>query len=83
MAEKCKSCGSCGMPMEKKEDFALSDPKQDFCQYCTDRKGQLLSYEKILAMNSKYYMESQGITPEAANKMATNLLKSQPAWKNH
>jgi hypothetical protein len=69
------------MPMEKKEDFALGDPNQNYCQYCTDQKGSLLPYDKILAMNAKYYMDSQGITADAANKMAANLLKSQPAWK--
>ncbi len=25
MADKCPSCGSCGMPLEKPEDFALGD----------------------------------------------------------
>jgi hypothetical protein len=70
------------MPMEKTEDFALGNAASDYCQYCTDTKGDLLPYDKVLAMNAKYYMESQGITADAANKMAANLLKSQPAWKN-
>lgn len=82
MNQKCKSCSSCGMPMEKIEDFALGDANQDYCQYCTDKSGKLLPYDKILAMNAKYYMESQGITADAANTMAANLLKNQPAWKN-
>jgi len=81
MNMKCKSCGSCGMPMEKKEDFALGDFNHQYCSYCTDKTGHLLSYEKILAMNAQYYVESQGITPEKANQMANSLLKSQPAWK--
>src|SRR6266481_5417094 len=36
MAEKCISCGSCGMPMEKPEDFALGDVTQPYCAWCTD-----------------------------------------------
>lgn len=82
MNPKCKSCGSCGMPMEKKEDFALGDVNHEYCQYCTDQAGRLLPYDKVLAMNAKYYVESQGITADKANQMAVSLLKSQPAWKH-
>lgn len=82
MNTKCKSCGSCGMPMEKTEDFALGDTNHTYCRYCTDPAGKLLPYDDILAMNAKYYVESQGITAAAANTMAAEMLKSQPAWKN-
>jgi hypothetical protein len=82
MKEKCQSCASCGMPLEKSEDYALGDTSQAYCVYCTDAKGQLLPFEKILKANANYYVESQGITPDAAMKMATDLLKNQPAWKN-
>ena len=82
MSEKCPSCASCGMPLEKKEDFALSDSKQAYCRYCTDDKGKLLPFDKILKMNTDYYVQSQGITPEAAAKMAKDLLKTLPAWKH-
>ena len=79
--EKCKSCSSCGMPLTKPEEHALGDSSQPYCSYCTDKKGKLLPYAAILEMNAKYYHESQGITMEAATKMANDLLKSQPAWK--
>ena len=46
MAEKCISCGSCGMPMEKPEDFALGDVTQPYCAYCTDARGKLPPYER-------------------------------------
>ena len=81
MNQKCKSCGSCGMPLEKKEDFALGDPAQSYCQYCTNKKGTLLPFEEVLKMNAKFYVESQGVTQDAALKMAVDLLRSQPAWK--
>jgi len=82
MITKCKSCGSCGMPMEKTEDFALSDSSSLYCRYCTDKAGKLLAYDEILQANASYYRESQGMTDQAALKMATDHLKSQPAWKN-
>jgi hypothetical protein len=69
------------MPLEKPEDFALGDPKSLYCGSCTDQKGKLLPYEEILAMNAKYYVDSQGITPNAAQRMAKALLDSMPAWK--
>lgn len=82
MKPKCESCSSCGMPMENAEDFALGDTSSAYCRYCTDKSGKLLPFEKILKSNADYYKESQGITEHAALKMATDLLKSQPAWKN-
>ena len=51
MAEKCPACGSCGMPMEKPEDFALGDTTRPYCRYCTDSRGELLPYEKVLETN--------------------------------
>ena len=81
MNQKCPSCASCGMPMEKKEDFALGKTDSQYCKYCTDESGKLLSFEKILKMNADYLKESQGITEVAAAKMARDLLKTQPAWK--
>jgi len=51
------------------------------CQSCTDTAGSLLPYEKILESNATYLKESQGLTEQAALKMAGDLLKEQPAWK--
>lgn len=82
MKQKCKSCNSCGMPLENNDDFALGDTASSYCKYCVDPKGQLLAYETILTNNANYYKESQGITAQAATKMAKDLLKTMPAWKN-
>ena len=70
------------MPLENKEDFALSDPASSYCKYCVDAQGTLLSYEAILKNNAHYYKESQGLTEAAALKMAKDLLITMPAWKN-
>jgi hypothetical protein len=69
------------MPMKDADDFALKNLESAYCKYCTDEKGKLLPFEKILKSNTSYYMESQGITEQAALKMARDLLTSQPAWK--
>lgn len=82
MKQKCESCNSCGMPLENKEDFALGNEESVYCKYCVDKKGELLSYETILKNNAHYYQESQGLTEQAAIKMAKDLLKTMPAWKS-
>lgn len=81
MADKCPACGSCGMPMEKPEDFALGNPASVYCRYCTDERGALLPYEQVLALNAKMYVESQGIAPDAARRLAEAMLADMPAWK--
>lgn len=82
MKPKCESCNSCGMPLENKTDFALGDTSSTYCKYCVDTKGGLLPYATILKNNADYYQESQGLTEQAATKMAKDLLLSMPAWKN-
>jgi hypothetical protein len=82
MTVKCVSCGSCGFPMEQDEDFALSDRSQPYCRYCTDARGALLPYQAVLDTNVQYYVESQGVSAEAARGMAAALLASMPAWRD-
>ena len=80
--EKCMACGSCGMPMERPEDHALGDVTHPYCRYCTDEQGRLLPYERVLGMNAESYVKSQGVTPEAAQRLAAALLADMPAWKS-
>ena len=63
MPEKCISCGSCGMPMEKPEDFALGDVTQPYCSYCTDARGKLLPYEQVLDSNARILRSSPSSSP--------------------
>lgn len=79
---RCKSCSSCGFPMEKPEDFAQSKVISIYCRYCTNEKGGLLPYDSILKATAKYYMESQGIPQDTAMKLANDLLITMPVWKN-
>jgi len=78
---KCKSCGSCGFPIEQPEDFALGNIVSLYCRYCTDEQGRLLPYEKILQANTQFYIDSQGISADAAENMAKDLLATMPAWE--
>jgi hypothetical protein len=68
--------------MENADDFALGDPDQPHCRYCTDATGALLPYETVLATNARHYVVSQGVSAQAAHDMAAALLASMPAWRN-
>lgn len=81
MTNRCLSCHSCGMTMEKPEDYALGDSASVYCTYCTDKAGKLLPFDTVLKANAGFFKESQGLTEQAALKMATDMLKNQPAWK--
>jgi hypothetical protein len=70
------------MPLEKPEDYALGDVTRPYCRYCTDARGELLPYEQVLETNKRFYVESQGITPEAATRMAREMLADMPAWRD-
>jgi hypothetical protein len=80
--EKCPACGSCGFPMEKPEDFALGDTSRPYCRHCTDARGELLPYEKVLETNASYYEESQGVKPDVAMRLAQAMLADMPAWRD-
>ena len=79
--QKCKACGSCGMPLERPEDHALGDESHQYCRWCTDERGRLLPYERVLAMNAEHYVKSQGVTPEAARRLAAAVMADMPAWR--
>ena len=47
-----KFCKSCGMPMDKPEDFANNDTNNNYCYYCGDKDeyyNKDETYEKELA----------------------------------
>jgi len=83
MTEKCPSCGSCGMPLDRPDDHACGDVRIPFCRYCTDAAGELRPYDEILRMNADHFVRSQGVHETAAQRMAAELLAGMPAWRDH
>src|SRR5207253_3080327 len=61
--------------------LALGDVTRAYCRHCTDARGELLPYEQVLETNARYYVQSQGITPDAATRLAQALLADMPAWR--
>ncbi len=75
-----KLCISCGMPMEKSEDFASQDLSKDYCVHCARPDGSMRSYEEALVGFSAFIVKTQGLDPAAARAAAKNLLAQMPAW---
>lgn len=77
-----KTCIACGMPMNKKEDYAMGDESKDYCKYCMREDGSMQSYEEKLSGMTEFVVGTQGIDKTAANKVAKEMMAKLPAWNN-
>jgi Putative zinc ribbon domain len=77
----CRSCGSCGFPMNSAEDHAGGNPESDYCSTCAEASGTLKPFDEVVNANADYFAREQGIDVNAAREMAKALLMSQPAWQ--
>lgn len=78
--EKC--CISCGMPLQKIEDYPLGDASKDFCVHCARPDGELKSYEEALNGMTGFICQSQGLDETAARAAAKMLMAKMPAWRD-
>jgi hypothetical protein len=76
----CPSCGSCGFPMRRPEDFAGGRIEASYCSGCGDATGELKPYDEVLLVNTDYLVREQGLDRAAARELARALLASMPAW---
>lgn len=79
---RCRSCGSCGFPMQSADDFAGGNPDSPYCSTCADEGGALRPFDAVLEANAAYYVRQQGVHPDAARELTRALLASMPAWKS-
>ena len=82
MNVSCPTCASCGMPLEKAEDYSQGNLNAIYCRHCTHPDGTLKSFEQIVEGTTAYFVHSQGIDPQAAHKMAETILSQLPAWRD-
>jgi hypothetical protein len=75
-----KYCIACGMPLEKKEDFALGDENSDFCTYCVNADGGVKSCEEIFEGGVNFFMSKLGGDKVTAEKMVRKNMSQQPYW---
>lgn len=76
-------CISCGMPMEKPEDFPLGDTTKNYCVHCARPDGAMHSYEERVEALTNFIVRTQGIDHEAARNSAVELMNKMPAWKDY
>ena len=77
-----KSCIACGMPMEKREDFAMGDESKDYCRYCARPDGSMQDYGEKLVSMTDFIVRTQGMDHGAAKNAAREMLAVLPAWKD-
>lgn len=76
-------CISCGMPMEKAEDFPNGDMTKEFCVHCASEDGTMKSYDEALVGMTGFIVHSQGLDETAARAMARTMMAKLPAWRDH
>jgi len=77
-----KICISCGMPMEKGEDYPLGDESKEYCVHCARKDGSMQSYEERAAAMAGFIVKTQGLAPESALQAARERMARLPAWKD-
>ena len=78
-----KKCICCGMPMNKKNDFAMEDESKDYCVYCAKEDGSMKSFDEAVEGMAEYMSESEKIDKNFARKKVLEYMKSMPAWKEN
>jgi uncharacterized glyoxalase superfamily protein PhnB len=83
ISRSAKNCMSCGMPMNKLEDFGGGNPANVYCINCTRKNGSLKSYEEVYDWMVGVIMNVQDMNQEAAGVAAKEYLSRMPAWTGH
>ncbi|MCP3871015.1 MAG: hypothetical protein GY703_23540 [Gammaproteobacteria bacterium] len=71
-------CYSCCAPLK---DPQFKGPAEDYCQYCTDEKGNLKSKDTVQIGIAQWLQTWQPNLDDAtAVKRAEHYMKAMPAW---
>ncbi|EKD43896.1 MAG: hypothetical protein ACD_72C00081G0003 [uncultured bacterium] len=76
-----KHCESCGMPLEKNEDFAGGDENAKFCLYCVNADGSVKSCEDIFEGGVQFFMSQIGGDRQMAEKVTRKNMNTQSYWQ--
>jgi AcrR family transcriptional regulator len=75
-------CESCGMPMERPEQFGGGRIDNRYCVFCTDSEGNLKSFSEKLTDFTRFTMARMGMDEDKARELARTELLRQPAWQH-
>ena len=73
-------CESCGMPMQRKEDFGGGDMENKCCSHCCTPDGKLKGREEIKEGWIGYVMNTENISREEAEKKVDEQMAKTPVW---
>lgn len=76
-----KTCISCGMPLQKPQDFPLKDESKNYCVHCARPDGSMKSYDEALTGMTQFIVKTQGLDKDIARNAARNMMAKMPAWK--
>jgi len=74
-------CEPCGMPMTKKEDFALGDETSEFCLYCVNEDGSVKLCQEVFEGGVQFFMGAIGGDREMAEKVTRKNMNMQSYWQ--
>ncbi|MDD5127128.1 MAG: VOC family protein [Dehalococcoidales bacterium] len=74
-------CQSCGMPMEKPEDFGGGNPANLCCVHCCHPDGRLKNYNEVFYGMVGFMMQSQKMDRTAAEQAVKEHMAKMPAWQ--
>jgi hypothetical protein len=77
-----KYCEACGMPMNKKEDFALENENSKFCLYCVNPDGSMKSCEEIFEAGVQFFISILGGGRKLAEKATRKNMNMQSYWQD-
>ncbi|MDH4269307.1 MAG: zinc ribbon domain-containing protein [Dehalococcoidia bacterium] len=80
VSKAVKACMSCGMPMNKLEDFGGGNPENLYCVYCSNPDGSLKSRKEVFEGMVNFMMMSQKMERETAESAAKERMSKMPAW---
>ena len=78
-----KYCHACGMPLEKKEDFAGNNEQSDFCVHCADENGNVHTCEEIFEGGVQFFMGAAGADRALAERVTRKNMKKLPYWQGN
>ncbi len=76
-----KRCESCGMPMEKKDDFGGEKEGNKYCKHCTYPDGNLKPRHEVREGMIKFYMKMKHMPRAEAEKFVDEHMAGMPAWQ--
>lgn len=77
-----KKCQACGMPLEKKGDFAGGDETANFCCFCANADGSIKTCEEIFEGGVQFFLSQLGGDRKMAEKITRKNMNSLPYWQD-